>query len=225
MPLNKTERFLQTAEKYAKEQKGENKGEKKKQPAKTDNFLKAIKKYANQQKDAIQGEVKQLKSERLKEAEEKAKRDSKSLIENKINETRSRLTAELATQSREGQRRLFIERKKMVEDIFQRSFDKLVEFTKTDEYKVRLKTSAEHIKEFFADNDCILFVNERDLYISDQIKALYGSNAKVEADKTIKIGGMRGFCEALNIILDETLDRKLSDQREWFVENAELSIL
>ena len=40
---------------------------------KTDNFLKAIKKYAGAQKKAMEGEVKQLKSERLKEAEEKAK--------------------------------------------------------------------------------------------------------------------------------------------------------
>ena len=36
---------------------------------KTDNFLKAIKKYAKEQKTAMHGEVKQLKTERLKEAE------------------------------------------------------------------------------------------------------------------------------------------------------------
>ena len=35
---------------------------------KTDNFLKAIKKYAKEQKTAMHGEVKQLKTERLKEA-------------------------------------------------------------------------------------------------------------------------------------------------------------
>ena len=40
---------------------------------KTDNFLKAIKKYAKEQKTAMHGEVKQLKTERLKEAEEEAR--------------------------------------------------------------------------------------------------------------------------------------------------------
>ena len=39
---------------------------------KTDNFLKAIKKYANAQKKAMKGETKQLKSERLRQAEKKA---------------------------------------------------------------------------------------------------------------------------------------------------------
>ncbi len=39
---------------------------------KTDNFLKAIRRYAKQQKSVMKGEVKQLKTERLKEAEEKA---------------------------------------------------------------------------------------------------------------------------------------------------------
>ena len=52
---------------------------------KTDNFLKAIKKYAKAQKNAMEGEVKQLKTERLAEAEAKAKRDSDRLKKEKLN--------------------------------------------------------------------------------------------------------------------------------------------
>ena len=58
---------------------------------KTDNFLKAIRKYANAQKNAMRGEVKQLKTERLKEAEEKAQRDSERLIKDKLQEKRANL--------------------------------------------------------------------------------------------------------------------------------------
>ena len=54
---------------------------------KTDNFLKAIKKYANAQKHAMEGEVRQMKTERLKEAEAKAKRDSEKLKKEKLNES------------------------------------------------------------------------------------------------------------------------------------------
>ena len=69
---------------------------------KTDNFLKAIKKYAKAQKNAMKGEVKQLKTERLKEAEEKAKRDSQRLIKDKLLETRTRQTAILAKKDAGG---------------------------------------------------------------------------------------------------------------------------
>ena len=44
-------------------------------------------------------------------------------------------------------------------------------------------------------------------------------------DKTIRIGGLRGYCENAGIIADDTLDRKLSGEREWFTENASLSVL
>ena len=82
---------------------------------KTDNFLKAIKKYAKTQKTEMQGKVKQLKSERLKEAEENAKRDSQRLIKEKLHESRARRTAELAKLTQEGQAKLFVERSKMVD--------------------------------------------------------------------------------------------------------------
>ena len=51
---------------------------------KTDNFRNAIKKYANAQKQAMQGEVKQLKSERLKEAEEQARAESDRIIKDEL---------------------------------------------------------------------------------------------------------------------------------------------
>ena len=43
-------------------------------------YLKAIKKYANEQNSAMRSEVRQLKTERLTEAEEKGKRDSEALV-------------------------------------------------------------------------------------------------------------------------------------------------
>ena len=101
---------------------------------KTDNFLKAIKKYAKAQKTAMQGEVKQLKTERLKEAEEKAQRDSERLIKDKLQEKRNQQTSWLATKTQEGQRELFVERVKMTESIFGKAADKLKEFTETDAY-------------------------------------------------------------------------------------------
>ena len=59
----------------------------------------------------------------------------------------------------------------------------------------------------------------------EEIKALFGGIAEVLADKTIKIGGVKGYCKSMGIIADETLDSKLDAQREWFTENAALSVL
>lgn len=192
---------------------------------KTDNFLKAIKKYASAQKTAMEGEVRQLKSERLKEAEEKAKRDSERMKKDKLIETHNRQTAMLASKTQEGQRQLFIERAAMTKEVFDLAKEKLNEYTKTAEYSEKLKNSAKEIAEFFDGKDCVLFLNERDIKAADDLKSFFGGSVDVKEDKTIKIGGLKGYCKSMGIIADETLDTKLEVQKEWFVENAELSVL
>ena len=192
---------------------------------KTDNFLKAIKKYANAQKNAMEGEVKQLKTEKLKEAEEKARLDSEKLLKEKLNETHNNHTALIASKTQEGQRRLFVERSKMTNEVFKLAFDKLNDYTQTPAYTEKLITSAKSVSDLFKNNDCVLFLNERDLGLSSRLKELFKGSVEVKADKTIKIGGVKGYCEAMGIIADETLDSKLYAQREWFVENAALSVL
>lgn len=192
---------------------------------KTDRFLKAIKKYANEQNSAMRSEVRQLKTERLTEAEEKGKRDSEALVREKLNEARSRETVKLAAKTKEGQKKLFIERSAMVDDVFEKAAQKLIAYTATDAYAEKLRESAAAVAELFGDNDCELYVSERDLAAAEQLRPLFGGNVQVKADKTIRIGGVRGSCSSMRIIADETLDAKLEAQREWFIENASLNVL
>ena len=192
---------------------------------KTDTFLKAIKKYAGAQKKAMEGEVKQLKSERLKEAEEKAKRDSEALKKQKLNEVHNSQTAKLATKTQEGQKQLYIARAQMTEEVFKLASDKLKAYAQTAEYRAKLNDSAKAVAELFGGKDCIIYVNERDIAEAEQFKSLFSAGSEVKADKTIQIGGVKAYCESMGIIADETLDSKLDLQREWFVENAELSVL
>ena len=192
---------------------------------KTDNFLRAIKRYANAQKRALAGEVEQLKNERLKEAEATAKRDSERMKKEKLAETRNRVTAKRAKITQEGQRKLFLERSQMTAEIFNLAAEKLGDYIKTAEYHEKLKESAKAIAEVFDGCDCVLYLNERDLQSAGELKSFFSGNVEAEADKTIKIGGIKGYCACKGIIADETLDTKLEAQREWFVENAALSVL
>ena len=186
---------------------------------KTDNFLKAIKKYADEQRSAMQTEVAQLKEEKLKEATEKGRHDSEKYIKDKLEESRNRQTGILAKKIQEGQKKLFLERAEMTKSVFKKAEEKLVEYTKTSDYSNSLVKSAKEVAKLFADNDCVVYVNERDMKNSDK------GSTEVVADKSIKIGGIKGFCKAMNIVADETLDSKLYAQKEWFIENSGLSVL
>lgn len=193
--------------------------------AKTDNFLKAIQKYADEQRNAMHSEVEQLKEEKIKQAEAKSKYDSEKYIKDKLEEVKNNETRKLAKMMQESQKQLFLERAKMTESIFEKAEKKLVEYTNTTAYKDSLIKSASAIAKQFVGNDCVIYVTEKDLDSASKIKSLFDNNIEVTADKTIKIGGMKGYCKAMNIVVDETLDSKLCVQREWFIENSGLSVL
>lgn len=191
---------------------------------KTDNFLKAIKKFANVQKSAMQSEVKQLKTERLRDAEDRAKADSERLIANRLEQKRNEQTSLIAKKTQDGQRELFLERAAMTEEIFKAAEEKLAAYTATDAYTERLRQSAEKISAAFEGRPCVLYVREQDQSHAGLLKDAC-AGCEVQTDKSIKIGGVKGYCEPLSVIADETLDSKLALQREWFVENAELKVL
>lgn len=193
--------------------------------AKTDNFLNAIKKYADEQRNAMRIEVEQLKEEKIKEAEKKAKYDSEKLIAEKLEAKRNEQTALLAKKTQEGQKKLFLERTEMTDNVFKKAEEKLIEYTKSAEYSEKLLQSANEIAALFGDEKSMLYINEKDMAYSDKIKALFGGSAEISADKTVKIGGIKGYCENMGIVADDTLDSKLYAQKEWFVENSGLSLL
>ncbi len=196
-----------------------------KKTAKTDNFLKAIKKYADNQRNTILSEVDNFKKEKIAEAKKKAEYDSEKLIKDKLEAKKNEQTSKIAKLMQEGQRKLFLERAEMTESVFKKAEEKLIEFTKTTKYSELLNNYAKNISALFDGKSCVIYINERDMAFADQIKTLFGGKAELCADKTIKIGGLKGYCEALSIVADETLDSKLNAQREWFFENSGLSVL
>lgn len=193
--------------------------------AKTDNFLQAIKKYADEQKNAIRIEAEQLKEEKIKKAEKKAKYDSEKLIKDSLEAKRNEETSKLAKMTQDGQKKLFLERMEMTDKVFKKAEEKLIEYTEKPEYYEKLEQSAKNIAALFGSENCVIYVNEKDMAYSDKIKAQFSGKTEICTDRTIKIGGLKGYCETMSIVADETLDSRLKAQKEWFIENSGLSVL
>lgn len=226
MPINNNEKLLQTVEKHSKEQaKNYRENEKPSGSGKTNKFLQAIQRYAIEQKNAMKGEAKQLKTERLKEAEKTARRESERLVKETLRSARINRTAALAQKTQEGQKELFKERSRMVEEIFGAAAEKLAEYTLTEEYTIRLTESAKAISDLFGEKACVIYVKKGESALAEGFKSLFKGGAEILVDESIKIGGIIGYCADLGIIADETLDSKLNAQREWFIENSSLTVL
>lgn len=193
--------------------------------AKTDNFLRAIRRHVSAQKKQMLNEVSQIKEETLTLTRTKAQQDSEKLIADRLEQKRTEQTSILAKKTQDGQRALFRQRAEMTNAIFDKATQKLIAYTQTPEYLEGLLKSTKKIAGLFAGNDCVLYVSEKDLEHADEMASCFDGNAVIKADKTIKIGGVKGYCKAKGIVADETLDSKLQLQREWFIENAQLNVL
>ena len=194
------------------------------QDNKTSSFLKAINKYAQQQSDAILKEAEEFRQKEIERATKEAITDAYTLIQKNITLEKAKIVSDYAKLSQKSRSEIFVRRNEIVEEVFEKATSKLVSFTKTAEYDEYIKKSASEIAKLFEDKNCVICIKNDDAHKTDMIKAIV-PNCTVEFDNSIVIGGIKGYCEELSVIADDTLDSKLLNQRQWFAENSNLEVV
>ncbi len=191
--------------------------------AKSSAFLKTIDDASREQKSAVIAQTEEYKAKRLLEAKEEAQRKYNEYIE----EQSRILELEFGTntQKRDSilKKEIIDARMRITQDVFGAVEKKLVSFTQTPEYKDFLIKSAKKISDLCGSFPITVFLRGRDMQFSEDIKAVFG-NISVEADDSIKIGGIYGVCAAKSVKLDDLLETRLEEQKEWFYENSGLSL-
>ena len=75
-----------------------------------------------------------------------------------------------------------------------------------------------------AGGDVELFLRKEDLVFSDDLKAIFKNGCVVTESDDIVYGGLRAADRKTHCLADDTLDTKLKEQKEWFLEHSGLSI-
>ncbi|MBR2176807.1 MAG: V-type ATP synthase subunit E [Clostridia bacterium] len=194
--------------------------------SKTDNFLKAIEKYAEEQRTRIQSEAEDFKEKELNKAEEEGLREAYVLIQKEMTDINTEISAELSRAENASRKKTFVRRQEIEAEVFEDAKKRLLEFTKTNDYIKSLERSAKLIAEKLDSDDAVLVLSERDISLKDSVSKAFGRRRKCEirTSADIQIGGLIGQSRSLGILIDETLDTKLSEQHEWFCENSGLKV-
>ncbi len=191
---------------------------------KTSNFLKAINKYAAEQRKEIKTQAEEFRKYELQKAEAEVLRDAYFLIQKEMAQMKKGISSEVSKMEMEKRRELFAKRQLIMNEVFKKAEDKLLEFTKTQDYKELIKKYVSSISKIIKKPGTILYICKRDKDMIDEIKETYGKPCSVEVSENIKIGGVLAENQEMSIIIDETIDAKLDDQREWFAENSKLNV-
>lgn len=191
---------------------------------KTSNFLKAINKYAAEQRKEIKTRAEEFRKYELQKAEAEVLRDAYYLIQNEMAQMKKNIASEVSKLEFEKRRELFSKRQAIMDDVFEKAQEKLLDFTETENYVEQLKNYANSVSKVLKKSGTVLYICKKDEKFIDIIREAYGKICRVEVSDKIKIGGILAVNNVMSLVVDETLDSKLDAQKIWFEENSKLNI-
>ncbi len=196
---------------------------------KLDKFNVAIQHYALEQQKRIQEEVEAFQKKELEQAEDEVLQEAYGMIQKEMAEMRNRISREMAQRENEERKKLLKKRQSISEDVFRRVADRLLQYTKTEEYPLLLEKYAREAGQMLishkAENcSCEILVREEDLPFANRLQSALGLAATVRAEDSIQLGGLRVLCPEKKLEADSTLDTLLEEQKGWFEEMSGLSV-
>lgn len=189
------------------------------QEQKLSKFIDAINKEAKERREQILRDAKEYSDRELEHAEQEVLTDAYELIQKETALMRNEIGRDLSKKTIDGRKELILKREQMTNQIFERAASGLKEFTQTPEYKGFLLKTAENGAKRLS-GEITLYLRAEDMKfesaVSDKI-----SCTVVTADD-IQIGGLR--LSDGQILIDQTLDSRLEEQREDFIKTSGLSL-
>lgn len=193
---------------------------------KKDKFYIAINHYAEEQRNKIEEEIAAFKKKELSDAEIEVLTECYLMIQKEMIQMRTGISREMAVREADMKRQLLEKRQKIVDEVFQRTSDKLIEFTKTDRYADFLKKSAEQVSKVLqGQQETVIYLKPDDEKYEEMIRGAFHSPCSFQPLDSIRIGGIRARNESLGLFADETLDTLLENQHDWFEEQSGMAVV
>lgn len=127
--------------------------------------------------------------------------------------------------SMENRVKLLAKRKEIMDEVWIRIIKKISDYTKTEKYKKQLIAMIESDMEFIGDGDYIIYLNNADEWLREDVQQAFPKATVELEDKRIE---MLGGCKLHNItkstFLDDTFAKKLEKEEEYFLQNCGIEI-
>jgi|GEM_PF-6218024 ATP synthase (E/31 kDa) subunit. len=185
-----------------------------------------IEHFSKTVKHNIDNLVKEIEEE-MKDYREKFLDEETKKLDNEINEYYNKNITDIDSNTKIKLSRIKVEKKheylktrdELQNELFVDLEQKLLDFIKSPEYDSLLLRSCERCVNVFSSNSqLIINISEND---SDKIQLIEQFlkdklNFKIETDKNIKFGGLYYYDATNNVVLNDTIDERLSQEKLHF---------
>lgn len=183
-----------------------------------------IERLASKEEEKILNEAKELEEEIYNQIKAEAKKDADVLLDKELAEISSNASVEASLSQEEKTKLLVTKRDEYVADIFNQAKEKLVAFVNSDEYHRYLVDHMKSIGTTYQMENSTLYLRQEDVKYQADLISAYGIDLDVKTSDQIKIGGFIIENKANNVVIDESLDFALENQKDWFYKTSGLMI-
>lgn len=188
-------------------------------------FEKAIKRESESQIHKLQKEIDYIYSREIKKIMEQIDIKRQVQLAKELKEVQINYQEELNQIGTGYDEKLILKRSEMTSSVFQAVEEKIITFVQSDAYDVWFKKRLENYEKKVNGYHVILHISIHDIVAEKLIKTIYKDiSYEIEHDKGIQLGGFILTISNMNIEIDETLDARLREQKEWFLNHSKLFI-
>lgn len=187
---------------------------------KLDKFSSAVLKDAEEQRSKILSEIEEYKKEQMEKAEEDILHDAYVLIQNEIASIHNKQSKDISLAELDGRRKLLKLREDLTGRVFSEAAERIKEFSKTEEYKNYIVSTVKAATESLPEGGVVIEVKKDDLALAQSLIAASTRPAEVAETSNITLGGVIIVNSEKGIVVNETLDLKLSSQKDWFASSS-----
>lgn len=186
-------------------------------------FEEEIQRVSGKEIEKIESEIDTIRQKSIEEMEEEAQREAGLTKDQEIKEMMADQAIRISKLHEETNRKLMKKRRELFDAIFDEAKIKLKEYASSSECIQLLKQTASDLGK--KDFDHVTFYTaKKDSELLKALQEAYGKACDGKADETIELGGFRMECESRGIVIDETFDTGLDEQKDWFYTNSGLFI-
>ena len=121
-------------------------------------------------------------------------------------------------------RELLARRQEFTSLVFMEARAKLADYVSTSDYREKMLARIDSLAKVYDHTVSTVYLFGGDAELAPEVKKrLPGCMVEIAGD--IVIGGFRLLNRGASVLIDETLDRKLEDQRDWFLQNCGMQVI
>ena len=183
----------------------------------------AILSQARQESKKIIDKADEIRKREIDTAREEDLEQMEARINEKSAGLRQETVKSVARVEIEARHEILKLRNQKTDEIFTRVADRLLQYAETDGCKADMLKRAASLKDFLDQSETAVLVRECDKDLGGEIVKTIGAK-EVEYDASIKTGGFKLKNNMARILIDETLDERLLEQKQWLLQNCGLKV-